>query len=47
MAGEGIGMTRVMRGIVNGFYMRKADKTDYEQAQHDRRQRLREAARFC
>ena len=40
-------MTRVMGGIVNGFHMRETDKTDNEQAKHDRRQLLREAARFC
>ncbi|MNE66941.1 hypothetical protein D3C80_1625210 [compost metagenome] len=47
MARESIGMTCVMRGVVNGFHMRKANKTDDEQTKHDRRQRLREAARFC
>lgn len=47
MAGEGIGMARVMRGIVNGFHMGKADKADNEQAKHDRRQRLRKAGCFA
>lgn len=39
-------MARIMRGIVNGFHMGKADKTDDEQAKHDRCQRLRDAGCF-
>ncbi len=39
-------MARVMRGIVDGFHMGKTDKTDDEQAKHDRRQRLGKTGRF-